>query len=261
MPEIKNIDDVEVKIEDLDQVEPEEESKGQEEEAKTIAGESKTNEQPEEGEASQASAGDSEVKNEIDWKTKFQESQKEAIALHGKNQKLQGQIEELSRPKEVSENQLKEKYPEWEEMSAREQRLAKDYENTQLRLTNLEAQNSVYHNEKKWVSLVDNQIKEWDTYEKFPGIVERPEEFKRYCQKPQHKNIDLETLAKSFLFEVKDPIKKKASAPISTSKSKATKGEGKKKWTADEVRAIRINQPSKYQKLVMSGALDDIDLG
>jgi hypothetical protein len=260
MPDIRNIP--EVKIEELDQLEEKENKELETKVEETLKNKNETREttgtsKTKENESAQE---EQEQTQDIDWKKKFQESQREALALHASVKEKEEKIEELSRPKEISDNELKEKYPEWEEMSEREQKLAREAENTKIRLTNIEAQNSIYHNEKRWSQKIDEQVKEWETLEQFPRITEKKEEFKRFCQKPTHKNIDLETLAKAFLFEVKDSPKKKASTPMTMKKDKGNQVPQKKKWTAEEVMSLRENYPRKYQELVIRGVFDDLEI-
>ena len=144
--------------------------------------------------------------------------------------------EELTQLKEssISSEKLAEAYPDWEMMSENEKWIAKE-------LTTLKEK-------QKWE---EDLVK---AKRIFPVLGEKEAEFKTYAYK-YPKSVDIEVLAKSFLFDNKseNPIKDE---PAKTGLEKPTGGTRQVPspgMTLEDIKRLRENQPKLYEKMIRDG--------
>jgi len=194
-----------------------------------------------------------ETQEEIDYREKFKASSKEALRLREENQKLLEEKERLAEKKDVTLEELKSQYSDWDDMTEKEQSLAKKDANNELRIQALEARNQMYLNEKKLSREIGDQIELWEATSQYKDIVAHKEEFRRYCKQDGNKGLDLEKLAKLFLYELPPEKQIKGNTPMAVSKNKAQE-EPKKGISVEDSASLRKNNPREWQRLIKEGA-------
>lgn len=194
-----------------------------------------------------------ETQEEIDYREKFKSSQKEALRLREENLKLLEEKERLAEKKEVTIQELKDQYPDWDDMTEKEQALAKKDANNEIRIKALEARNQMYLNEKRLNREIGDQIELWEATSQYKDIISHKEDFRRYCKQDGNKGLELEKLAKLFLYELPPEKKVKGSTPMATSKNKIQE-EPKKGISVEDSAALRRNNPREWQRLLKEGA-------
>ncbi len=155
------------------------------------------------------------------------------------NEKAKALEEELKKIKEessVSPEKLAEQYPDWELMTESEKWMAKEL--IQLK------------EKARWEEDLAKAKKT------FPSLETKESEFKDYCYKFP-KSVDVEVLAKSFLFDsvkpepevVKEPSKG-LEKPTGGSRQVPSPG-----MTLEDITRLRENQPKLYEKMIREGKI------
>jgi hypothetical protein len=172
---------------------------------------------------------------------KFTESAKEANRLLERNKELE---EKLAQAGENSlEKDLSVRYPDWDLMTESEKILAKNQERIDKQLAELAE-------EKAWDK---NFTKVRSKYSK---LADKENEFKEFCNR-HPKGVDTETLAKSFLFDDKTPVKEETKErkglerPTAGPNKISTPG-----MTLEDIKRLREEQPKLYAKMLKEGRLN-----
>lgn len=266
--DIRNLDE-EVKL-DIDQVSDEELEKGLKgEEHKEVEEEDEINKEeekqeeeqevPAEPEKGENEADNEETREEIDYKEKFVASQKEALRLAEINKKLSAEKEEIvTRPK-LTDEDLANKYPDWEYYSDHERTLIRKTEEQERRLEALEARNQMFLNEKKFSKEIDDQLGVWDATGEYKAVVKNQDDFKKFAKKDGNKGLSMDVLAKLFIYELPKKVQPKGSTPMSASSVKHTeKGLNENKMTLEDVAHLRKTKPMEYMQRAANGEFDNV---
>jgi len=177
-----------------------------------------------------------------DWEAKFKESQKEAMILSEQIKKAE---EEKLKKIEITEDFLKEKYPDWEDMTLGEQKAIKKTEELEQDIQEIKNNTNKFNNDREWQEKVDSYITE-EIPDMFPKIVGREEEFKRFATRPSRKGLPMDDLAKIFLFE--NPVVEKKRSLFHAPGGEAPQpSEG---MTAEEAAELMRTKPLEYMRLV-----------
>jgi len=223
----------EVDVEELDRLAAEEEAKADEiiEEAEESEEAPKAPKTPKEPE-----------KPPVDWETKAKESQKEAMVLKSQLDKIE---EEKNKKVEITEDFLKEKYSDWEDMTLGEQKAIKKTEELEQEITEIKNSTNQFNNDRKWQESVESYINE-EIPDMFPKIVGREEEFKRFATRPSRKGLPMDDLAKIFLFE--NPVTEKKKSLFHSPGGEAP--QPKEGMTPEEAAELMRTRPGEYVRLI-----------
>lgn len=197
------------------------------------------------------------------WKNKFSESSRENQLERERRKKAEEDLEAMRKPKEVTDDTMKEQYPDWDAYddgvkAALKKQVIQDQE-----IQELKKQTTEYHNERKWSGKVQSFLDEDSETEKF-GLSGKEAEFRKFVNRPERKGMDLDILAGAFLHEVekegrsKPKPQKKGDMLNSGSGNGATKKHtsDKKEYSAEDAKRLRENNPKLYERLVRTGKLD-----
>jgi hypothetical protein len=187
-----------------------------------------------------------ELQADVDYKKKFSDSAREVQRLLEedklKTQRLTDLEAKLAKTSEnLSQIGLAKKYPEWDMLTETEKMILEKQEQTERDLAEMRQEKERHKNLEI-------------TKEKFPELNVLSREFETYCEKYPH--VDVDTLAKSFLFEKNPPVEKQRKGlekPSGGAKTPVADG-----WTVEEVQRLRTTDEKKYLELVKKGKLKDI---
>lgn len=180
-------------------------------------------------------------------KEKFANSAREAQVLSGKVKELEEKLKGSS----LTDDEVKQEYPEWDQLTQNEQRLARENLSMRRNLSNISMTLNDLSYEKQL-----QQIKQQN-----PGLTGRESDFEQFCKKPTHKGVSLEVLAKAFLFEVEsdDPARKapkKEVKGLETGVPVVPKAAIKKEeYTTAQIEDIYKNDKKRYNDLVRAGKI------
>jgi len=182
----------------------------------------------------------------VDYKKKFGDSTRENQRIEEENAKLLGEkakLEEKLKSKPPSEEEMSQKYPDWEFMDADEKIKARANISNEKRLQRLEEKSAWDDDYKKIL-------------DKFPELAKHEEEFKKEAYK-HPKTVDLETIAKSFLYEPKSETPEPPEVPETPKLGleRPTAGGGNlpsSKLTVETLRDLRKNDHKRYLKVIQA---------
>ena len=184
----------------------------------------------------------------VDWEAKAKASAQEALILKAQMDKIE---EEKNKKVEITEDFLKEKYPDWEDMTLGEQKAIKKGEELEQEIQEIKNNTNQFNNDRKWQEKVETYITD-EMPDMFPKIVGREEEFKRFATRPTRKGLPLDVIAQSFLYEFPATEKKR-------SLFHAPGGEApqpKEGMTPDEAAELMRTRPGEYIRLVRAKKLN-----
>ncbi|MFZ2882218.1 MAG: hypothetical protein WA019_04035 [Candidatus Moraniibacteriota bacterium] len=184
----------------------------------------------------------------VDWEAKAKASQQEAMVLSEQLRKIE---EEKNKKVEITDEYLKSKYPNWDDMTTGEQAALKKGETLEQEIQELKNNNNKFNNDRAWEEKVTTFINE-ELPDLFPKLVGREEDFKRFATRPTRKGLPLEDLAKIFLFEnpVKEQKRSLFHAPNNGGKPPVNEG-----MDVDEAAELMKTRPLEYMRLVRAGKI------
>ena len=195
---------------------------------------------------------------EPDYKKKFAESTREAQILASKNRKLNEAIEKAGDVKPPTEKELTKEYPEWEDMSEFEQKIASENLVNRKKFDAITEATKGFKDMDKWVVKVDEFIEDPLTLTEHPGLEGKEDEFKLFVTKPTRRGVDMEDLVSAFMYsEDSKPKKGKGSMfEVGTGgDSKKVKPKGDK-ISIEESINMRNTDYKKYLQYVKDGKID-----
>jgi len=150
---------------------------------------------------------------------RLRESGQEALILHSKNKKIIETIEETENLPEPTLDELKdyarEMGEDYDTLDKLTQNILKDSLHNKKKFSKLGdlVKDEKQHN--KWMEKVDEFIDQEDTSQKYPSLLAKAEEFKKYCAKKTHMNVDFDTLVGGFFFSLPkdEPIRRNLLLP------------------------------------------------
>jgi hypothetical protein len=194
----------------------------------------------------------------VDYKKKFVESQREALILHSKNKRLNEAFTKASEMPDVTDEELQKEYPEWEEMSEFERKMARDSENSKRRMATISKVTEEFKSLDEWAEKVDAFISDPKTLNDNPGLEGREDEFRVFATKATRVGTDTDDLVAAFLYRVKTgKAKKKAKKKMFESGSGGPPGKPKpKKISIERARYLMEHDYPQYKKLLLAGKIE-----
>ena len=198
-----------------------------------------------------------------DYKEKFRQSSKEALVLHAKaeqTEKMNKAIEEADAIKDIPEDVIKKDYPEWDDMTQTEQRLAKETYISNKRWEAVHTASQVGKDITVWNDKVDGFIGDPKTLVDIPELEGRVDDFKIFAMQPSRRNVDFDTLVAAFLYDVTKNTQPKKGKMF----EEGTGGDNEKpkpksdKITPEQARTLRKENYPKYKELLLAGKIETI---
>ena len=244
------------------------------EEAEKMMGEEKPSEPIGEQEEPKPSEPEGEVEEptpskappEVDYKKKAIEQGRENIILNAKNEKnekLNSAVDEASKITDIPEEVIKTEYPEWDDMTETEKRLARKQYINDRRFEVIHKASLEGKNIEDWTKKVESFIGDPNTLVNIPDLEGKEDDFKLFASKQSRRGVDFDTLVSAFLFDesktMKQPSKgqmfeKGSGGPNDKMKPKSDK------ISIDQARILRNTNYEKYKELVKAGKIETIDL-
>lgn len=195
---------------------------------------------------------------------RYADSSREAHLLYSKNKKMTEAIEKAGEVADPTEDELKSEYPEWEEMSDFERKMAKS---DMVKTRKLDAIANVAKDFKdldKWNRKVDEFIADPATIAEHPEIDGKEEEFRMFAiTKPSRQNLDFEDLVHAFLYEEDQKPKPKSRTKMMETGTGGINEKPKNKGnkiSVDESRRLRNTDYKKYLHYVRNNLIEDEEI-
>lgn len=200
-----------------------------------------------------------EDKKPEDYKEKFSNSSREASILAAKLRKQNEAIEKAGTISAPTEEEMRSEFPEWEEMSATERRLATDSVWNNRRFGLIEGVAKESKDIEAWNGKVDTFVDDPKTLIKYPRLEGKADGFKAFCTKDTRRGVDFEDLVSAYLFKVdseRKPHKGQMFEKPSGGANDAPKPKSDK-LSVDEAAKLMETDYGKWQELLLAGKLDD----
>lgn len=195
---------------------------------------------------------------EPEYKEKFVNQAKENIILHTQNKKMNEALNEAMSQQEVTEDELKANYSDWDVMSDFEKQMAKESLINSKRFGALEKITKENEGLEKWQKQVDEKLEDPATFTNHPKLEGREDEFKLFSLKKTRRNMEFDDLAKAFLYDLEEkaPARSKGQMFETGTGGPSDKPKVKTKLTIDEAQRLRETNYNEWKKQLKSGNIE-----
>ena len=205
-----------------------------------------------------------EVKKEEkdNYEKRYRDSTAEAQVLYSKNKKITEAIKKAGSVSEPTDGELAVEYPEWEEMSDFEKRLAKDSLMNKRGFEAIKEATKEFEQLDKWSGEIDSFLTDPATLAKHTDLDGRENEFKMFASKPTRQGVDFEDLVSAFLYSesVKPaPTKNKQMFETGTGGINEKPKPPSNKISVDESQRLRITDYKKYLEYLKQGRIEELE--
>lgn len=193
----------------------------------------------------------------IDYKAKFGESTRENQIIQSKIKSLEAQLGLITSDETPTETEMKEKYPLWDEMMDLERKFAINQVILEHRVNKTSLTILEIAEDKRWNEGLDRFLEKVEILNQFPGLKGKEKEFREFAKKPTHKGMDLEVIAKAFLYNPeKEPAKEKVpSKPVLEKGSGGGGQPPKTEMSPEDIKLLREQDPKLYNLYVKQGKI------
>lgn len=134
------------------------------------------------------------------YKKRYEDSTREAQVLYAKSKKMSDAIAKAGEIQEPTEEQLKVEFPEWDEMSAFEQRMGKESLMNRLKLEAIGAVAKDFKDMDSWNKKIDDFLADPEVLAEHPELEGREGDFKIFASKDTRRGVDFSDLVSAFLY-------------------------------------------------------------
>jgi hypothetical protein len=203
---------------------------------------------------------DGKPKGDKDLKKKLSDSSREALILHTKNKKINEAIETASNLPEPTEEELRTRYPNWDDMDETTQSLARDAFISSRRFAVIAEATKEFKNLDQWVSHVDEFVDDPQTLIRYPALEGKVEDFREFASKPSRKGADFSDLIAAFMWDTHQnkpkPNRGKQIEPGSGGPPGAPIAPKDGKISLDEAAMLMKTDYKKYKQYLNAGKID-----
>lgn len=199
---------------------------------------------------------------EIDYKKKFTESAREALVQTAQRNELEKVIDGSVETPEPTEDELKAEYPEWDEMTSTEQKLAKKTLWNDKRFSIIEQAREERKNVQAWNEKVDQFVDDPANLTTYPELEGKTEEFRLFASKPTRRGLNFDDLVLAFNGELAKSRVKHTGKMFETGGNAAKEKMQPKndKLSLEEGRKLMETNYPKYKELLRQGKIEMLPL-
>lgn len=171
--------------------------------------ENEEQETPEEKEAREADEAEQAKKatQDTDWKKRYTDSSREAKILASKNKEINNAVDEAAAIEIPTDEEVKLEYPEWDDMTTTEQRLARENILNKKRFDLIHGATQKYKKVEDWNIKVDMFVEDPKTLIANPELEGKTDEFRLFASKQTRAGMDFEDLVLAFNGEEAKKVK------------------------------------------------------
>jgi hypothetical protein len=206
---------------------------------------------------SESEDGEDEKPESVDYKEKYSNSSREAAILAAKLKKQNEALEKAGQIPKPTEEEMIVEYPDWEDMSATEKRLATDSVWNNRRFEIVEGYSKVAKDIDAWTAKVDTFIEDPKTLIAHPDLEGKADGFKAFAVKETRRGVDFEDLVSAFLWKLESNkvTHKGKMMPTGTGGSKEKPQPVSDKISAEDAARLMETDYNKWMKLLQEGKL------
>lgn len=193
-----------------------------------------------------------------DLEQRYKHSSREAIVQKGRADMYESRLNQLKQEDTPTDAEIRAAYPDYDQYEPLTQMVIKDQLTEKKARMRVEAILIEDIADRKWQA----ELKGLAANPKYAKLKDDPD-FEDFVLKPKHKGVDIETLARAYLFEEAPPVAPTpAPAPrdpgLEMGSGGPRGGVKTSKFTADEVTAMQQNDPKRYRELLLAGEFDNL---
>lgn len=196
------------------------------------------------------------------YKKKAIEQGRENIVLHGKIKKTNDAIDQAAALAEPTEEELRVAYPEWDDMTTVEQKLAKENLKNSKKFQIIASARQEERGVEEWNGKVDAFLQDPKTLVTYPELEGKLEDFALFSTKPTRIGVPFDILVSAFLHDATKDMKPKKKEMFPSGSAGPT-GKPKPKTDKiglDEARRLRETNYPEYVKKLREGKIDTSEL-
>lgn len=191
-----------------------------------------------------------------DYEKRYRDSSTEAQILYAKSKKITDAIEKAGDVPEPTEEELVKEYPEWEEMSDFEKKIAKNDLVKTRKLDAITEATKEFKDMDSWSKKIDEFLAKPETMNDYPELEGKEDEFKIFTLKPTRVNVDFPDLVSAFLYaQTGKPKKKGQMFETGTGGSKENPKPKQQKLSVEDSRQLRNADYKKYLQYLREGKI------
>lgn len=192
-----------------------------------------------------------------DYKEKFSESSREAQKIQAKNRTLNDGISKASEINDVTEDELKKEYPDWDVMSETERKLAKKNMINDKRFEIVTKATNDAKKIEKWGDDVAKFISDPKTLIDNPELEGKTDQFKSFANEATNHSVPFKILVSAFLHDLSVNAKPKSKGKMFETGSGGAneKPRTSDKLTMDEARNLMRTDYKKFKDLLIKGKI------
>jgi len=193
----------------------------------------------------------------VDWQKKASESAREALVLSYKNRELSTAYEEAAKITQVTEDDMKKDYPEWEDMTDTEKKMAQQLAVSKRKDELINQAVGRFKEVEDWNGKVDTYVDDPKTLLAHPELEGKTEEFKIFAVKTTRRGMDLEDLVLAFngvLAKTPPPQHKGEMFPSGTGGQKPATPQDTR-LSVEQGAALMQTDYKRYKELLIAGQI------
>lgn len=192
---------------------------------------------------------------------RLKESTREAQRLFDKNRRMNDALQKAQEVPEPTEEEVKAEFPEWDDMSATERKLATDNLWNKKKLSLVTDASAEIKAHEAWVKDVKGFVDDPANLVKYPELEGKTEEFKTFAADPKRRNQDFDEIVLTFngyLAKSAPAPKKGQMFPRGNGGPKEKKDPNDGKLTVEESARLRETNYAEYRKKLQEGKIVDL---
>lgn len=196
----------------------------------------------------------------VDYKKKYVDSSREAQKLFAEKRKISEALEKVSTQEPPTEEDLKKEYPEWDELSDFEKRMATENLVNKRIIQSLDQVTQESKEIEKWYEVVNTFAQNPKTLLNYPELEGKIEDFKAFASDKSRRKTDFKDIVGSFLYTWTQSHTKRSKGKMFEDgrggpKTKPQTSPGKMSFADAQV--LRNSNYDEYKRLMLSGAIEE----
>lgn len=194
-----------------------------------------------------------------DYRQKFVESQREAILQNERLKQKDAHISKLTTKDTPTDEEMRSLYPEWDNLDDYNKRVLTHTRQAEKRAIAAEERANALEESRRFEDSLEDFTE--TPPDEFKGLKGKETEFKRFAKRKVNVGLPLDTLAKAFLFDIKDEITPEHKPVLTPGLENGNGGPRTapkpKKLSLEEASNLRKTNYREYMRLVKAGMIDD----
>ena len=187
---------------------------------------------------------------EIDYKKKFAESTKENQILQERIKEKESQLGFITKDEPPTETEMRKLYPDWDDRMDEEKEILRKQVSLEKRINKATLLLTKMQEERNWNTEIDQFLEKAKIMDEYSDLKGRESEFRAFANKPTHRGISLEVLARAFLYHPEEKTPQPKQSHLLEKGSGGRSKPPKASLTPEDIRNLRKNDPKKYNQLV-----------